>query len=179
MHQAAQRNDTAAVVTCLAAGEQPSGGAGTIGASELHWAALYQNAAMTDALIRAGAVVNARNCIGHTPLHWAAERDGACCVALLEAGADVNAAGRAGWTPLHVAALAGAARAVEHLLAFGADAGARTRSGETPLHLATQRHHLHIAATLAAAARWAGMRRVALTAWAAGGSTTPPVESTT
>ena len=173
---AAWRNDTAAVLACLlACSTQLTDDADFVG-TPLHWAAYYHNAAMADALIRAGAAVNARDRLsGRTPLHWAADRDGACCGTLLEAGAEVNATDFTSWTPLHVAAYAGAADTVGHMLVFGADAGARTRSGETPLQLAAGCHRSRAAATLAAhtaaAARWAGMRRVALTAWAAGGST--------
>ena len=95
---------------------------------------------MANALIRAGAVVNARDRDGRTPLHWTqrSRSDGAYCRALIEAGADVDAADADGFTPLHLAVASDAPKCAEQLLEAGADVEAADAHGWTPLHSAAR-----------------------------------------
>ena len=92
---------------------------------------------IAQALLAAGANVNALDVDGQSPLHQAARFSNGPVQALLAAGADVEAVEhRKLWRPLHIAARAGNLAAVEALLAGGADVLARDRDGATALHLA-------------------------------------------
>ena len=96
--------------------------------------------AVIEALVRAGADVNARSIGNKTPLHHAAQHNAnpAVVEALVRAGADVNARD-ASDTPLHKAAWQNKNPAVtEALIRGGADPDARNRHGDTPLHLAVR-----------------------------------------
>ncbi len=85
------------------------------------------------ALIDAGADVNAKNSRAATALHWAAA-DAAKVKLLLLNGASVNAKTVEGRTPLFAAAtMPGSAPAMRHLLEAGADVNAATLVGTTPL----------------------------------------------
>ena len=108
------------------------------GVTALHLAAGGGYRSVADALLTAGAAVNAGTRIGHyTPLHEAARAGHGDVVGrLLEAGADPNAATTSsGVTPLHLAGAAtGGKAAVAALLDHGADPNARESSaGQTPL----------------------------------------------
>jgi len=94
--------------------------------------------------------VNARDELGRTPLHRAAEwNDAALAQLFLRKGADVNAkTDNATWsngneamlypggTPLHAVSFGGGKEIAELLIANGADVNARCFNGWTPLHLA-------------------------------------------
>ena len=89
------------------------------------------------------APANARDRVGRTPLHIAAEHgDLATIGRLLDQGADVNVQVRSneardtdwGNTPLHLAARDGQIGAVQLLLDRGANIDARNDRGVTPLH---------------------------------------------
>jgi ankyrin repeat protein len=71
------------------------------GATPLHHAAGANDADLVQALLTAGATVDARTHAGHTPLWWACN-SGATETArqLLVAGADANARCREGYSPL-------------------------------------------------------------------------------
>ena len=91
------------------------------------------------ACLEAGARVNARDGVGFTPLHWAAQWTGNPDViwALIAAGADVDARNEYGYTPLHWAAWSSNSPAAAlALLAAGADVNAQDGDGWTPLHWA-------------------------------------------
>ena len=111
------------------------------GLTALHLAAESGHRAVADALVAAGAALDAGTRIGrYTPLQVAAEGGhGAVALRLLEAGADPNAVTtNSGVTALHLAAGAIDGRsgrsAVAALLDHGADPNAREGSaGQTPL----------------------------------------------
>jgi ankyrin repeat protein len=105
------------------------------GATALHWAAHWDDLAMTKLLLASGARSNVANDYGVTPLFLAATNGSADVVgALLDAGADSNATLPTGQTVLMTAARSGSAAAVRRLLAGGADADAAQASkGQTAL----------------------------------------------
>ena len=85
------------------------------------------------------ADVNAKNEIGGTPLHCAAEYDENIEVVttLIKAGANVNAKDTFGETPLHPAAeISENLEVVTTLIKAGADVNAKSKVGFTPLHYA-------------------------------------------
>jgi ankyrin repeat protein len=85
------------------------------------------------ALVDAGADVNAKNSRSATALHWAVG-DAAKVKLLLLAGAEVNAKTTEGRTPLYTAAtITAGLGSMRHLLEAGADANAATLAGATPL----------------------------------------------
>lgn len=109
------------------------------GMTALHWAAERGDAAMTAALLRAGAKTNGVTVNGgYTPLHIAARSGSAEVVkALLAAGADPKAVTTTGATPMHLAAEAGNADAIKALAAKKGDVNAKETSwGQTPLMFA-------------------------------------------
>jgi ankyrin repeat protein len=86
-----------------------------------------------EALLLAGAAVNAPEPDGTTALHWAVYRDDAAMTErLVAAGANVNAANRNGATPLSQACTNAGPSIVEQLLNAGADPNA-SASGAPPL----------------------------------------------
>jgi len=109
------------------------------GMTALHWAAERGDAAMTAALLKAGAKVTpvTRNG-GYTPLHIAARAgNGAVVQALLTQGADVKAVTATGVTALHLAAQSGDVASVKALVGKKAEVNVReTTWGQTPLMFA-------------------------------------------
>jgi ankyrin repeat protein len=111
------------------------------------------NLNIVNALIAAGANVNAINDDGYTPLHNAANGDINIVNALISAEADLNIRNVWGSTPLHIAArrsrrrpwmalTSPASEAVVDLLLAGADYNIRNNNGFTPLEEA-QRSNNH------------------------------------
>ena len=97
-------------------------------ATALHWAVYRDDLDTADALIRAGAKVEAANRYGVTPLSLACVNGNARMIEmLLKAGADVNAELPEGETALMTASRTENLAAVQVLLAHGADANARER----------------------------------------------------
>ena len=101
-------------------------------------AAMQQDAAAVDALLRQGADVNAAQGDGMTALHWAAEHgDQELAARLLDAGADPGAGTRIGQhRPLHLAAKGGHPGVLRLLVDAKADVSALTTTGAAPLHFA-------------------------------------------
>lgn len=98
-----------------------------------------------------GALINANDRFGHSPLHYAAYRGNAYIVDyLLRNGGDPNTRGNHLSTPLHSAAWGKNQEVVELLLEDGADVDAQTDEQETPIMTATLRGQLEMAETLLA-----------------------------
>ena len=127
-------------ISSLAAAAAEEGG-GTM----LHEAVAYGHTEAVEALLAAGASVDAKMVGAATdlaevmitlmPLHVAAGKgDMGPVRALIAAGADLDATTYNGATPLHLAARQGHASVVEALAAAGASVEARDTDGNTPLH---------------------------------------------
>lgn len=102
-------------------------------------AAMRDDEARVQALLRDGADVNAAQGDGMTALHWAAENgNDALARTLVVAGARVDVVTRLGdYTPLHIAARKGDAAVARVLLEAGAEPSVRTSpAGVRPLHYA-------------------------------------------
>ena len=92
-------------------------------------------------LLEHGALVDAKNCNGHTPLIWAMlnfrpdnQADMQLIVdALIAANADLSIAGSDSATPLHLATCGGHPSLVQSLLEHGALVDAKNCNGHTPL----------------------------------------------
>ena len=83
--------------------------------------------------IEQGALINANDRFGHTPLHYCAFKGNARFVDyLLRNGGNPNVKGRHYSTPLHSAAWGRNIEVFELLLEDGAEVDARTNEGETP-----------------------------------------------
>jgi ankyrin repeat protein len=104
----------------------------------LHHAAFNGDPKVVEALVDAGADLEARDVDECTPLHWAAEA-GEVAVAklLLLAGADVNARTGTRGTALHTALHANYHEFVAVLLDSDADVSIADEDGEQPIHAAT------------------------------------------
>ena len=90
--------------------------------------------AAVEALLAAGADVDAAQPDGATALHWAVHLDDAPIVErLLQAGATVDTTNDYGVTALSIACGTGSAPLVERLLEAGADPNRARPTGETPL----------------------------------------------
>ena len=116
------------------------------GHTHLHLAVDRGELGFVEALIEAGADVNARSKHDYTPLHFA--RNKKIAKALTKAGADVNARGLHGYTPLHFAIFRGRKEVVDALIEAGADVNARGMHGYTLLHLVANNRELAIAKAL-------------------------------
>jgi ankyrin repeat protein len=113
------------------------------GTTALHWAAQREQSDKVNALISAGANVNAGNRYGVTPLLLAVTTGNAPITqALLKAGADVRAIAPGTGSVLSMAARTGNPEVIKLLLAAGADANfAQPISGQTPLMWAAAEGH--------------------------------------
>ena len=102
-------------------------------------------------LLSDGADVKAKNQLGDTPLHAAAEGNAKeAAELLLSKEADVNAVNNDGMTPMHLAAGSDAVDVAVALLANGADVNAKAKSASTPLHMAAFFNSLSVAELLLA-----------------------------
>jgi uncharacterized protein len=105
------------------------------GTTALHWAARWDDTAIADLLLAAGANVKVANRFGATPLSLACTNGSAAMIErLLKAGDDPNAlVSEAGDTALMLAARTGKPDAVKMLLDHQADANKTNAEGQTPL----------------------------------------------
>ena len=114
------------------------------------------------ALIEAGADIEARNDIEQTPLHQASYSSPSSVKVLIEAGADVNKPVSArtvdaygtlygvvhNATPMYASAQEGHTHVVMELIKAGADLNQANSNDATPLYIAAQNGHEAIAALL-------------------------------
>ena len=123
------------------------------GATALHWAAHWDDAAIADALIAAGAPANAADDHGVTPLALACLNGSTTMVErLLDAGAKADVVSVVGETPLMIAAHTGNAVVVAKLLTHGARHDTvETSLGQTALMRAVVENHVEVVRTLLAA----------------------------
>ena len=113
------------------------------GATALAWAVHWDDRAMAELLLGAGAEASIANDLGVTPLMLAAENGSLPMVELLlQAGAGPNAVRPAGGTALMMAARSGNASVLRRLLAAGAVVDAATRGGHTALMWAVAERHV-------------------------------------
>ena len=113
----------------------------------LFHAAKWEGPRRTSALIEAGALVDARDLGGWTPLHYAINRmrdkeyrDMRTLRSLIEeAGADIHAISNDGFTPVSLAAQIGAIEALDLLLEHGADASTQDDDGLSLLMIAVNK----------------------------------------
>lgn len=113
------------------------------GDTALHMAAAACRRDVAELLIAHGADVHAKNRMGATPLHYAADANHLNADAqadtiayLVAAGADPNAVCKRGVAPLHRAVRTRSSAAVRALLAAGADPRKKNGNGSTPQQLA-------------------------------------------
>jgi len=144
---AAQRGDLDAVRQLLRDGADVNAAQGD-GMTALHWAAERGDEGLAEALIYAGARVDAGTRIGHyTPLHLAARGARVPVVRLLlEAGSDPAApTTNSGASPLHLASAASDPLVVAELVEWGADVNAREAAwGQTPLIFAAANNRVAV-----------------------------------
>ncbi|MFB0551948.1 MAG: ankyrin repeat domain-containing protein [Phycisphaerae bacterium] len=117
-----------------------------LGHTPLHRAARHGDKALVELLIANGAEVNAKDCVGRTPLALAGLKDVA--EILIAKGADVNAKNKGGYTLLHLTARSGNKERTELLIANGADVNAENTGGATPLRFAAANGHKKVAELL-------------------------------
>ncbi len=109
------------------------------GRTELHYAALEDDVVRAQALMSAGADLNAADREGFTPLHFAAQQHSVSVARLLvESGANVDPVNRHGNTPLWTAVFNSKAglELIELLRKAGADPNHANSAGRTPAQLA-------------------------------------------
>ncbi len=107
--------------------------------NELFEAVKKGDAEVVKSLLATGALVDAVNQYGSTPLHWAAKNGYESVVqALLAGGVLVDAVNQYGYTPLHWAAKNGYEAVVQALLAGGSDPNIRGWRDYTPLQWAAK-----------------------------------------
>lgn len=103
------------------------------------------------ALLEAGAEIDARNARGGTALMYAVMGgDPHIVQTLLDRGAKINAAGTNGWTAVMIASAKGRDAIIEILLRHGADINARDMYGWTPLMRAAYQGRVETVRTLLA-----------------------------
>ncbi len=144
---AAQNGDFRRLRSSLRAGFNPDF-EDSLGNRILHYAAEAQDREAVQALIRAGAQVDALDgsCHRRSPLMIAARRGALDLVKpLLQAGASIELPDNVyGCRPLHHAAIGGHVAVVKALLDAGAEVTAKDYKGATPLQLAQKKGHAEV-----------------------------------
>lgn len=142
---AARRQDSEAVSRLVAERVDPNQRQAD-GATALHWAAYWNDVAIAELLLRAGAAPDTQNDLGVTPLSLACVNGAPRMVgALLRAGAEPDAGPATRPSPLMLCARTGSVEAVRLLLAAGADANrGEPRRGQTALMWAVAQRHPEI-----------------------------------
>ena len=139
LFEAAALGDVGRLAALLAADPGAVAGRTGDGFTALHLAAFFGRAEAAQALLAAGAVVDAAsdNHMRVTALHSATAGGHVRVVAaLLSAGANPRARQNGGFTPLHAAAMNGDRESVNLLLAAGADPAEAADNGCTPAETA-------------------------------------------
>jgi len=137
--RAIRSQDLAAVKASIKADSTLVNARDNSGATALHHAVGFGNAATIAFLLDAGADVNAKNRRGATPLHWATTSEEKVRL-LLDRGAEIDAKQAEGRTPLYqVASMANHNHILRLLLDKGASASAPTVTNTTPLSAASAR----------------------------------------
>jgi hypothetical protein len=151
--QAAKAGDAARIEALLAKNPALVDAKGSgLGATPLHWAAIYGRKEAVAVLLRHGADPNVTEGHNGTVMHWAAHHDDAEVIRwLLDKGTDIDHANQMGRTPLHVAARRGCRDVVKILIARGADIQATIKNGGTALHVAARNGHQDVIEQLIAA----------------------------
>jgi ankyrin repeat protein len=104
-------------------------------------------------LVKAGARINAKDRVGNTPLHYAADRNQIEMVKLLLGlKATVDAENKQGMTPLMIGAARGNVEVVQALLSGGANAAKADFTGRDAAGWALESHKPSLIATLKRAA---------------------------
>ncbi len=109
------------------------------GRSQLHYAAVENDAEKARSAIEAGADLDLEDRFGHTPLHMAAQSQAGDVVEiLLKAGAFIDAQTPNGHTPLFFAVVRsnGNGHIIRLLRDAGADPFLRSSSGMSPIYVA-------------------------------------------
>ncbi|MDR0602342.1 MAG: ankyrin repeat domain-containing protein, partial [Treponema sp.] len=120
-----------------------------LGNSILHYAAQWKLYTYIPYLIQEGALAEAVNATGETPLFTAAKYNSPeTAGALLAAGAFLHARDSLGNSALHTAVRWNASSAAENLLDAGIDINAHNLAGKTPLHEAVRLGIADLEATL-------------------------------
>ncbi|HEU0108026.1 MAG TPA: ankyrin repeat domain-containing protein, partial [Vicinamibacteria bacterium] len=149
---AAEAGKDANVATLLRAKASTSAACGISHRTPLQEALRHGSLSSVQALLAAGAAVDARDAGGQTALHYAADEDPQALVqALIAAHADVAARSNGGETPLHRANNHRSVANVQALLAAGAPVDARNGRGETALFEAARNDSPELIAVLLAA----------------------------
>ena len=118
--------------------------------TNLHFAAENGHRGAVSFLLRGGAVVNAKDTAGNTPLFSACRggHEEVVCTLLEANGAEINARNHRGWTALHLAAVKGHTGVVSILVDRGAEVNAESTKGWTPLLVASGSGHAGVVSTL-------------------------------
>jgi len=107
------------------------------GSTPLHFACVEEDTRWVEMLIKRGACVNAQNCYGESPLHWAALHYVDHVVCLLSYQAKPTIRDNDGKLPIHFAAESGDVEIVRALLQENeSDLLVEDFAGQTPLHTA-------------------------------------------
>ena len=115
----------------------------------LHYAILNSNRGLVNALLKAGADVNATDRDWSNALFFAAKvADLSIMRAVGEKIADPNFSGDQGYTPLHHAVTNGKIEQVEYLLKIGANPNAKDHKGRSSLMLAVVLEKIEVAKVL-------------------------------